>query len=293
MSERDTQIIVGVDGSKQGLMAARWAATVADRFGNTLRIVHAIPGRNYYLSGLPTADVVAASAHLEESAQRVLNAAESAIRSDFSDLHITTTTVVQLPGDPASKTLVDVSREARLFVVGCDEVGPAGALLVDSETLALSAHSRCPVVAWRGDAVAPDDRPVLVGVDDAGLGLASAFEFAYHFKAAVIAVRAWSYRSAPTTTAPLSMQWSNAEREQEQTLSDKLAPLRQRYPDIEVITDIQAVKPSRLLAQHAGDAQLVVLGRSHRGRLASALLGSTNLNLLHHSPTSVMICPSR
>ena len=47
-----------------------------------------------------------------------------------------------------------------------------------------------------------------------------------------------------------------------------------------------------MILSHAGGAQLIVVGSRGRGQLASALLGSTGLGLLHHSPTPVVICPA-
>ncbi|MGV0849866.1 universal stress protein, partial [Mycolicibacterium phlei] len=49
-------------------------------------------------------------------------------------------------------------------------------------------------------------------------------------------------------------------------------------------------KPSRALLRHLDGAQLVVVGSRGRGVLAGAVLGSTGLNLLHHSPIPTVIC---
>jgi hypothetical protein len=37
--------------------------------------------------------------------------------------------------------------------------------MVGSTTTAVAAHSTCPVVARRGDAVTPTGQPIVVGVD--------------------------------------------------------------------------------------------------------------------------------
>lgn len=46
----------------------------------------------------------------------------------------------------------------------------------------------------------------------------------------------------------------------------------------------------KALLRHAEDAQLVVVGTRGRNALAGTLLGSTSLNMLHHSPVPVLIC---
>ncbi len=202
MSDEGQPVIVGIDGSDHSIMAARWAGAVAGKLGAPLCIVHAVPDINYILSGLPTANrnptekmqmAAAAQASLQQSAHGVLDKADRAVRSDPRDLPVATESVAQVPGESAGEALVRLSRGARLFVIGCDDVGRAGALL-SSEMLALAAHASCPVVAWRGDVVTPNDRPILVGVDDDGAAavLPIAFEFARRFGVSLIALRAWS-----------------------------------------------------------------------------------------------------
>ena len=304
MSDEGQPVIVGIDGSDHSIMAARWAGAVAGKLGAPLCIVHAVPDINYILSGLPTANrnptekmqmAAAAQASLQQSAHGVLDKADRAVRSDPRDLPVATESVAQVPGESAGEALVRLSRGARLFVIGCDDGGRAGALLVSSELLALAAHASCPVVAWRGDVVTPNDRPILVGVDDDGAAavLPIAFEFARRFGVSLIALRAWSARHEPgDVVIPFLTDWDELGREQKDRLLAALAPWTQRYPDVAVAEVVELAKPSRSLTHHAKDAQLVFVGRSHRGMVASALLGSTNLNLLHHSPVPVAICPA-
>jgi nucleotide-binding universal stress UspA family protein len=296
--DKASPVVAGVDGTKKALTAARWAATVADKFAAPLHIVYAVPDTFYYLSGLPDADRPAALARMRESTEAILKDAEQAVRADYPALRVAATAAVQPPGKTAREALVHLSRQARLFVVGCDEVGPAGALLVSSETLALAGHSACPVVAWRGDIVMPDDRPILVGVEGTDNGtdiaaLATAFEFAHRFEVPLLAVHAWSTRRQPgDVTIPFLIDWDEIKHEDEASLLGTLAPWRRNYPSVDVTMIVSASRPSRLLIQHAGDAQLVVVGRSRRGHFASLVMGSTNLNLLHHSPVGVAICPA-
>ena len=229
---------------------------------------------------------------MTESTHAILKQAEEEVRSDFPMLSIEATAVVTRDRT-AGETLVEISRDALLFAIGCDDVSPAGALLVNSETLALAAHSACPVAAWRGNVIRPDTRPVVVGIDGASeSAITRAFEFAHRYGAPLIAIHAWSTRREPgDVTIPFLVDRAGIGREQRRQLTDALAPLRQRYPTVDVNKVVEATNPSRLLVKYASQAQLVVVGRSRRGRLASALLGSTNLNLLHHSPAPVMICP--
>jgi len=55
---------------------------------------------------------------------------------------------------------------------------------------------------------------------------------------------------------------------------------------------VETTKPTAALLNQidVDSAQLVVVGNRGRNALASAVLGSTALNLLHHSTVPVMVC---
>ena len=88
------------------------------------------------------------------------------------------------------------------------------------------------------------------------------------------------------------IDWDEIENQERQHLPDTLAPWIERYPSVEVTCFVDPDKPSTALLRHAKDAQLIVVGSRGRGLLAGAVLGSTSLNLLHHSGVPVMICHS-
>jgi len=55
------------------------------------------------------------------------------------------------------------------------------------------------------------------------------------------------------------------------------------YPNGDAKCFLELTKPTDALMQHATEAQLVVVGTRGRNALSKAILGSTGLNLLHHS----------
>lgn len=63
-----------------------------------------------------------------------------------------------------------------------------------------------------------------------------------------------------------------------------------RYPDVEVTYYVEPEGSTKVLLRHAAEAQLVVVGNRRHNALAGAVLGSTSLNLLYHSPVPVMLC---
>lgn len=291
-SESTYPVVVGVDGSSTAIRAARWAAAVAERFGASLLIVHAKPPLRKHLLG-KVAIARAPQMNTErESAEAILAASEHAVRGLFKDLFVATLRVDSHPDE----ALVELSRRARLIVLGSDEVTLGAAISIGSTTTAVATHSVCPVVAWRGDATALSRQPIVLGIDhddDSRVAVTTTFELANRLGLGIIAVHCWSTRRpVGDVTLPVMIDWNKLENDERLHLSDNLAPLIKLYPDVEVTQVVDPDKPSRALLRRAEDAQLIVVGSRGRGLLASALLGSTGLNLLHHSAIPVMICHS-
>lgn len=255
-----------------------------------MQIVHAIPVLGHLLiraGAVHNPEIVEAQ---HAAAQSIVDTAAAAVRNDHPGLEVTTT-VLEESIDDAMKMM---SRHARLLVVGCDDVSPAEALLVGSLTLDLAAHANCPVAAWRGEALDPTRQPIVIGVDLAGGGAAAlelAFVLADALEAPVRAVHAWSMRVPPgEDSVPLLIDWTALETLLTEEITRALEPHRQRHPGVEVSIHVDLSSPRRALLQHASDAQMVIVGSRGRARLAT-VLGSTSLNMLHHAPVPVLVCP--
>lgn len=292
MEDSVNPVVVGVDGTDNAIRAARWAAGVAHKLGAPLHIVHARP----YLGPNPS-DVIAAVRACEMSAQQerasaILDEAGRAVHGDHPDLRITTAHV----SEAVDRLLVDLSQHAKLIVLGCDDLSVAAAVLIGSTTIAVATNSMCPVIAWRGEATALTDQPIVVGVDDddpSRVAITSAFELADRFAVNIVAVHAWSTRrSAGDVALPFMIDWNAVQADQREHLVNALAPWTRQYPDVDVQYVVDQDKPSRALLRHSENAQLVIIGSRGRGPLAGAVLGSTGLNLLHHSLIPTMICRS-
>jgi nucleotide-binding universal stress UspA family protein len=286
-------VVVGVDGSSEATHAAQWAAAVADRLAAPLHIVHAMASVGHTLADASiTAIHAAAVEDQRDASEKFLRTVADHVHTDHPELTVTTAAVTE----PAGEALVEASRHARLVVVGCDDVSPAGALLAGSTTLAVATHAACPMVAWRGADIAPNDRPVVVGADggpDEKAALAAAFEFADRFSTPLRAVRSWTMRQpGAAVTIPYLIDWDAIENTQRRELTETTDGWHKRYPGVDVSLFVAPDKPSHALLHQLGDAQIVIVGSRRRSPLKSIVLGSTGLNLLHHSPIPVMICPT-
>lgn len=289
MTDDAAPITVGIDGSPNAIGAATWAGGVAARLGVPLHIVYAMPYLGHNFSDAAAAVRAAAIAGQHEAAASILAAAAEAVRGAQPALRVT----MSSPAEPADEVLEALSAQARLIVLGSQEVSAASALLIGSLTLKTITRATCPVVAWRGETASPTAQPIVVGVDgqtsDAALELA--FELAQGMQVPLRAVRSWSSRRAPgDVTIPFLIDWDGLEAMEWSSLTDTVRPWAQRYPDVDVSFFVEPAKPSQALLKHLDGAQMVIVGSRGHGALAGALLGSTGLNLLHHSPLPVGVC---
>lgn len=281
-------VVVGVDGGFTAVQAARWAGALAATLGAPLDIVHATPSLGHNLTDAVAAIRAAAITEQRDAASTILKTAEEAVRSDHPELAIT----VVAREDPADEALVALSAGARMIVLSCADVTASAALLIGSTTLNVATEASCPVVAWRGGVLAPTAQPIVVGVDgssDAALGFA--FQLADRLGAPLHAVHSWSMRRpAAAVTIPFLVDWDALEAAHLQEVMNAVDPWSKRHPDVDVAVYVEPEKPSRALIEHLDGAQLVVIGNRGRNALTGLLLGSTGLNMLHHSPVPVMLC---
>ncbi len=183
-----------------------------------------------------------------------------------------------------------------MIVVGGSHVSAAEAVFVGSTTLAVATHAACPVVAWRGTSTAPTDQPIVVGVDrtqPAAVALEAAFELADRFKAKLAVVRSWSIPGPLAALGnPLLIDWDALEAAEWAQLTDTVDRCNQNHQEVDALCFIEQAKPTAALLHQVdiAGAQMVVVGNRGRSALASAVLGSTALNLLHHSTVPVMVC---
>ncbi|WP_197375657.1 universal stress protein [Mycolicibacterium baixiangningiae] len=289
MPEHNTPVVVGIDGSDSALQAARWAGAVAAVYGAPLHIVHAMPSIGRNLTETAVAIQAAIMSYQHDSALIFLRAATAAVQQDQPDLSITT----EASETPVDEALIDASATARLIVLGGKDVTGAAALLLGSTTLRVVTNAACPVVAFRGDAVGVSEKPIVVGVDGTAAGdgvLATAFEFAKAMAVKLVAVRSWTTRApAGDVTIPFLIDWDALEAAEWSALTGQVDQWRQRYPEVDVECVVETMSPGRALLRHAEDAQLVVVGSRGRNALTGLVLGSTSMNLLHHSQVPVMV----
>ncbi|WP_099025345.1 universal stress protein [Mycolicibacterium palauense] len=285
-------IVVAVDGSPPSDAAVAWAARDAALRKLPLTLVHVL--HPPMVMAWPETPVSPGFAEWHESqGAEVLKAAtaraEDIVGSVAGDNPPEITS--EMFTGPTMPTLIDLSKDAEMIVVGCRGMGAVGRTVLGSVSSSLIHHASCPVAVIH-DETPPEDRtqaPVIVGIDGSPASEAAtalAFEEASQRGVGLVAAHAWSDTIAieyPGLSYP-TMQGLG-----EEILGERLAGWQERYPDVEVRRAVACDKPAHQILDEAEKAQLVVVGSHGRGGFAGMLLGSVSTKVAHGAHVPVIV----
>nr|WP_090343081.1 universal stress protein [Mycolicibacterium malmesburyense]CRL73848.1 universal stress protein UspA-like protein [Mycolicibacterium malmesburyense] len=286
----DHGILVAVDGSPAARVAVDWAAREAALHQVPLKIVHVVESPTVRM--WPEVPVPAGiTDHLQKKGSESLSAAaETAEKAaDSDDIVITT----ELLTGGVVPTLIDLSKEARMIVVGCRGLGSIGRRLLGSVSWGLLHHAKCPVaVIHDEDPLMPgpvSEAPVVVGIDGSPASEAAtaiAFDEASRRRVELVAVHAWS--DASVYELP-GVEVTALRREAEEALGERLAGWQEQYPDVQIRRVLAMDRPTHQLLEQSDRAQLTVLGSHGRGGFAGMLLGSVSSAVAESARMPVLV----
>lgn len=283
-------VIVGVDGSPSSHAAVEWAARDAAIHGEPLTLVHVLmPSVAVYLPGveLPTGFRQWQEAEGRTILDDAAVIAEKATPSDPPKIERKMISGVAIP------TLVEMSRDARLVVVGRHGRGRLRQLL-GSVSSGLAHHAHGPVVVVDdADPLLPNAAfaPVLVGIDGSPVSEAAtaiAFDAASRRGVDLVALLAcldWSGDDFPFDERSRSA----LQYEGHQALAERLAGWQEHYPDVTVHRVVVTDRAAGHLVEESKRAQLVVVGSHGLGAFTGMLLGSVSSAVLQSARTPVLI----
>ena len=276
-------VVVGLDGSPSAERALEWAIDQAQRESRQLSLAHGVdPSGSVWVdpAGIDHRAVLSA---LHADAVVMLDHAREQISGEAPDLVVHEV----LRMSDARVTLLELSEQAAMLVVGSRGRGPIKSLLLGSVSLAVSREARCPVVVVRPSNPGIVRNGVLVGADGTDRSLAT-LEFAY--------------RQASLHQLPLTIMhcfWDARPGTEEEpvasdvrlVLSESLAGLGEKFPEVQARTELVRGMADERLVRASQRMDLVVVGAHHGGTLTTLLYGSIANAVLEHATCPVAIVP--
>ncbi|MEU9033536.1 universal stress protein [Streptomyces sp. NPDC048352] len=315
-------VIAAVDGSEHSLRALEWARTAALRHGTGLLVAHVLPEASQLYAGRRSA------LHDPNEPEEYADPVGDHVRGLLATAPELPAEVryEALEGSvPAALRVISGEGSPLMLVMGSRGRGGFATLLLGSNSRAVSGTASCPVVVVpHADRDAAPSRDAAPGRDAAGapagdsagkvvVGLHAAetpddvLAFAFAEAAArgttVQVVSAYALPPGPTTLlgGPFAVippealtddaDTVPAERETLRAQTQRLAPLRERYPDVPVEQAAEPGNAAGRLVEASRSAALVVVGR-HHPRVRSLLMGSVAHAVLQHAQGPVAVVPS-
>ncbi|GAA2251821.1 universal stress protein [Streptomyces amakusaensis] len=289
-------VTAGLDGSRESLAAAVWAAHEAKLRGLPLRLIHVretTPLLQAPFIGGETQPWPEPSA-----TERIPRETAEALLRRHPELDVSWE---QVAGRPA-EILTEAAEESELLVLGSRGLGGLGGFLLGSVGQAVVARAGRPVVLVRApqdeedEAPGPAEGPVVLGLDanapDEAL-IEFAFEAAVRGQSPLHVVHSWNlppYFAYGLPPDPeLNAQLGDVES---RTLTTVLDPWRRRYPSVQVVEQALPGKAVDQLVEASGQASLLVVGRRiRRATPFGGRIGSVAHAVLHHAASPVAVIP--
>lgn len=264
-SQQRPRVVVGVDGSEDGIRAVEFGVRTALAQDADLLLAHAVD--DAVLAG--AWGVVYDPNLLEEAGQEAAEEAKAkALSMGFPAERVTAKIYMGNPG----AVLTRLSENALNLVVGRRALSGLERLFVGSTSVGVAATAHCPVIMLSAATHQPrtgDKARVGVGInagEPSNAALAFAFSEARRRSATLEVIHAFEL---PTSFFADRKQRSDRAQQHEEThraiLDEVVAPFREKYPDVPVEVTVIQAHPVNELNKRSDDFDLLVLEVHGRG----------------------------
>jgi nucleotide-binding universal stress UspA family protein len=281
-------IAVGVDGSPVSSVAVQWATRDAAMRNVPLTLIHVANG---VVAPWSRASLPPGYGKWQQERGRTFIDDAIKVADEATPRRGQVQVRTEMYYSAVVPTLVDISKDVGILVVGCRGQGAFGSLL-GSVSAGLVQHAHCPVAVIHDEdplMPRPAEAPVLVGIDGSRaseLATEIAFDEASRRRVELIALHAWS--DTRVLDFP-DLDWSSLRSAEDEVLAERLAGWQERYPDVKVHQEVVCDRPARQLIEHSEAAQLVVVGSHGRGGFAGMLLGSVSAAVVQSARMPVIV----
>ena len=280
----ETGVVVGADGSEQGVAALRWAAGAAVAYGQPLTVLYARP------------DAIAEPMLVSEP-DGVLGDAVAVARADHPSLEIR---ALQMPDAPV-QSLLAAGEQADILVLGSRGIEGFRGLLLGSTSMHVAPYAQCPVVevhsGLEGGVLfeASEGYPgnpgqVILGYDGSpasNRAAAFAFRHAEAMGCGVVAVSVEAGRGDPETE-PIDPENATPGSDTSAFHSPVIVTASS-FPDVPVSFVAGYGRPAEVLLTQAIGAELLVVGSRGAGGFAGLIMGSVSQKVLAHASCPVAV----
>ena len=265
------RILVGVDGSKDGLRAVKYALREARVSGADLWIVHVVDDMAP-VTGLW--DMVSAPDPLRKVGEAKVAEALAVLADEgFPAERITSEVLAGRPGEELS----ELSAKAELMVVGRRSISGLERLFVGSTSVSVAVHARCPVIVISA-ASTPHQTGGLQTVAVA-VSTWPVHESALEWGAREAALRKAHLRVVHVVPETLGVEGAAFVAAATADLENQVAPLREKHPEVTIEVEVLLGDQVDALVGVSKVVDLLILG-VHRNRAA---LGGSIRGIMAHA----------
>ncbi len=283
-------VTAGLDGSRESVAAARWAAREAALRGVPLALVHV----EEWLERPPLP--VASSEVQRRWTDGLLREASEEIQRLYPDLEITSRRLSGI----AATALARAAASSDMLVLGSRGLGSIAGFLLGSVGADTVAAADQPVVLVRAphDPATPDkdfaaDAPIVTGVDTGrpcDALLAFAFDEASRRGCVLKVLHGWAPPPVIDYGSVLSIgAQEEIGRGMATAVDEMIRPWCEKYPSVEVAPEVRIGQPAIQLVDASHHAALLVVGRRIRRSAYGTHIGATAHAVLHHAAAPVAV----